>query len=316
MFSRRIPALPLRALMTAVLALSFAAAVAAPAQADDLPPGGTFVDDNRSVHEGYIEAIADDGITSGCGGSTYCPTDAVTRGEMAAFIRRARSLPASSTDWFNDDDGSRFEGDINALADAEITRGCGDGGGFCPGDALTRGEMAAFLRRALDLPASSTDHFGDDDSDVFQDDINALASAGITKGCNPPDNSRFCPDDRVTRGEMASFLGRALGLQPMDPPDRDPEDLSPREAISTWFPQRASNAIRVADCESSLNPRARNPSGYHGLFQIGNFHADRFERVTGVSFSEGRYVSYYNAQYAKFLHEGDGDSWKQWSCKP
>lgn len=316
MLSRSMTALPLRALLTLLLALALVPAIAAPAFAEALPPGGTFVDDDASVHEGYIEALADDGITKGCDETRYCPTVAVTRGQMAAFLSRALSLPASSTNWFDDDDGHIFEADANALADSEITRGCGNGSGFCPDDAMTRGEMAAFLRRALELPASSTDHFGDDDADVFQDDINALASSGITKGCNPPDNTRFCPDDTVTRAQMASFLGRALDLSPTPPPERDRRDTSVRDAIRTWFPQRAEQAIRVADCESSLNPRAVNPAGYHGLFQIGDFHAERFERVTGVSFGDGRYVAYYNAQYAKFLHEGDGDSWRQWSCKP
>ena len=41
-------------------------------------------------------------------------------------------------------------------------------------------------------------------------DYRDLADAGITKGCNPPANDRFCPDDRVTRGQMAAFLNRAF----------------------------------------------------------------------------------------------------------
>jgi hypothetical protein len=71
--------------------------------------------------------------------------------------------------------------------------------------------MAAFLRRAFDLPASSTDFFTDDNDSVFESDINALAASGITKGCNPPPSDRFCPDDRVAHGQMAAFLHRAMG---------------------------------------------------------------------------------------------------------
>jgi hypothetical protein len=37
--------------------------------------------------------------------------------------------------------------------------------------------------------------------------INAIAEAGITLGCEP---GRFCPDDGVTRGQMATFLIRAF----------------------------------------------------------------------------------------------------------
>ncbi|MPZ53263.1 MAG: hypothetical protein GEU79_11115 [Acidimicrobiia bacterium] len=46
------------------------------------------------------------------------------------------------------------------------------------------------------------------DEHLFHDDISWLADAGVTFGCNPPDNDRFCPDDGVTRGEMAAFMRR------------------------------------------------------------------------------------------------------------
>jgi hypothetical protein len=71
--------------------------------------------------------------------------------------------------------------------------------------------MAAFLVRALGLSAGAgSDRFTDDDGSVFENDIDRIAKAGITRGCNPPSNTRFCPDDRVTRGQMAAFLQRAL----------------------------------------------------------------------------------------------------------
>jgi hypothetical protein len=53
----------------------------------------------------------------------------------------------------------------------------------------------------------------DDDGSIFEADIAKLAAAGITRGCNPPVNDRFCPTDPVTRQQMAAFLHRAL-----DPP--------------------------------------------------------------------------------------------------
>jgi hypothetical protein len=70
--------------------------------------------------------------------------------------------------------------------------------------------MAAFLVRALDLVNSGQSQFIDDDGSVFESDIERLAAAGITYGCNPPSNTRFCPGDTVTRGQMAAFLRRAL----------------------------------------------------------------------------------------------------------
>ena len=46
---------------------------------------------------------------------------------------------------------------------------------------------------------------------IFERDIDCLATAGVTKGCNPPDNTRYCPTGYVTRGQMAAFLHRAPG---------------------------------------------------------------------------------------------------------
>lgn len=115
---------------------------------------------------------------------------------------------------FFDDDGSTHEGPIEAIAGAGITRGCGTDDLFCPDRAVTRGEMAAFLNRAFALPAADTDRFSDDDGTVFEADIEAIAELGITRGCDPPDNTRYCPADPVTRAEMAAFLDRALDLDP------------------------------------------------------------------------------------------------------
>lgn len=181
-----------------------------------LPPGGTFTDDDGSVHESDIEAISAADITRGCNppwNDEFCPTRAVSRGEMAAFLVRALDLEPGP-ERFVDDTFSVFQADINALAAAGITRGCNppDNDRFCPDRPVTRGEMAAFLTRAYGYEATTADRFGDDDGSVFESDIDALASSGVTKGCDPPANQNFCPDDLVTRQQMASFLTRAEDL--------------------------------------------------------------------------------------------------------
>ncbi len=72
--------------------------------------------------------------------------------------------------------------------------------------------MAAFLVRALGYTDDGGgDLFIDDDDSIFEGDIDRLGTAGVTKGCNPPSNTRFCPSANVTRGQMAAFLHRALG---------------------------------------------------------------------------------------------------------
>ncbi len=179
---------------------------------------GTFADDDTSVFEADIEWLVSAGITSGCNppeNTLFCPGDPVTRGQMAAFLHRA--LPgldnSGSVPDFGDTAGSVFEGDIDWLASTGVTKGCNPPSNdlYCPGDPVTRGAMAAFLVRALGLTASNSTDFVDDNTSVFEGDIEKLATAGITLGCNPPANDRFCPDDPVTRGAMAAFLRRALG---------------------------------------------------------------------------------------------------------
>jgi len=115
---------------------------------------------------------------------------------------------------FWDDDDSLFESDIEKLAGAGITTGCNPptNNRFCPNNHLTRGEMAAFLVRALGFTGTNGTNFLDDNTSIFEADIEKLSAAGITRGCNPPTNNRFCPNDSVTRAEMAAFLVRALGL--------------------------------------------------------------------------------------------------------
>jgi len=177
----------------------------------------TFTDDDESVFESDIEWMATNGITRGCNppaNDEFCPEDFVTRGQMAAFLVRALDLPAAPSAGFTDTVGTTFEKDIDKLAAAGITKGCNppDNDRFCPDDKVRREVMAAFLVRALKYTDDGGgDLFTDDDSSIFETDIDKLATAGVTKGCNPPANDEFCPTRNVTRGQMAAFLHRALG---------------------------------------------------------------------------------------------------------
>jgi len=178
---------------------------------------GRFNDDDGNVHEGNIEAIAGAGITLGCNppaNDEFCGSDTLTRGEAAAFLHRALNLPASSTDFFTDDDSSVFEGAINGIAAFGIAIGCNppDNDNYCPDDTVTRAQFASLLVRALSLTdGAGSDLFTDDNGNVHEGDIDRLATAGITLGCNPPTNDNFCPDDLVQRDQSASFFARAMG---------------------------------------------------------------------------------------------------------
>lgn len=103
----------------------------------------------------HIEQFAKLGITTGCGGTEFCPDRGVTRAEMAAFIIRAlkanQLTPATPT--FADVPASHPQfGYIEALVALNVTTGCGtDGQGrrlYCPDRGVTRAEMAVFIIRA------------------------------------------------------------------------------------------------------------------------------------------------------------------------
>jgi hypothetical protein len=112
-------------------------------------------------------------------------------------------------DAFSDIAFHPFRAQINALAAGDVVTGCG-GGAFCPDEPATRGQMARFLAAALGLDGGP-DAFADDDGHRYESHINALAGAGVVSGCSA---TRFCAGQRLTRGQMATFLTRAYRLQP------------------------------------------------------------------------------------------------------
>jgi hypothetical protein len=173
----------------------------------DVPADNVFVAD--------IAWLADAGITRGCNppvNDRFCPGDPTTRGQMATFLVQAFDLPSTGSAGFTDTADSVHAADVDALAASGVTAGCNPPANdrFCPDQIVTRGQMAAFLARALDLTDDGGGNdFVDDDGSVFEVDIAKLAASGVTRGCNPPANDRFCPDDPVTREQMAAFLHRA-----------------------------------------------------------------------------------------------------------
>lgn len=173
-----------------------------------LGAGGRFADVVGSVFEDDIAAIAAVGVTNGIRPGYFGAEEFLTRDQMAAFLVRALDLPASAVDAFADDDGTFFEDEINALAAAGITAGR-SATTFAPSERITRAEMAAMLVRALAIPGSGADAFDDDDGSFFEDEINALAAAGITNGVA---ERMFGPDQFIQRGPAATFISRAFGL--------------------------------------------------------------------------------------------------------
>jgi hypothetical protein len=140
--------------------------------------------------------------------SPTIPLNAITRGELARLMADSLDLPPATGDFYDDDSASQYEDDINRLAEAGVTLGCGETS-FCPEALVTRAELASFVARALGLPDATDDYFADDDGSPHESDINRLAEAEITVGCAP---TRYCPDDTVTREEPE--LSRIVGASP------------------------------------------------------------------------------------------------------
>jgi hypothetical protein len=114
----------------------------------DVPPGAYGYD--------FIEDFSKRGITSGCGASGYCPSNGVTRAEMAIFLLRAEhgssySPPAATGTMFADVPSNGFAASwIEQLAREGITVGC-DSKSFCPNMNVPRNQMAAFIVRTFHL---------------------------------------------------------------------------------------------------------------------------------------------------------------------
>lgn len=177
-----------------------------------------FVDDDGNFHEAAIEAIAGIGVSTGCNPTTdrYCPSRAVSRAEMAAFLLRAigdTTSPATSGTFPDVPVNAWYAPAVERVAELGITTGYTDGT-FRPAAAVSRAEMAVFLTRAFPGLADSIPAgvFADVAVDAwFAGAAEGLYGAGVTTGCSTAP-LRFCPQAAVARDAMASFLARSLGL--------------------------------------------------------------------------------------------------------
>ena len=117
-----------------------------PQQFQDVPPSHPFY--------GFIAELARRGITNGCTASSFCPSDPVSRDQMAAFLIRTLGNPDAYTNVparFGDVPAANpFYGFIDQMALREITKGC-SATSYCPSQPVTRAQMAAFLSRAFGL---------------------------------------------------------------------------------------------------------------------------------------------------------------------
>lgn len=111
----------------------------------------------------WVEELVRRNVTAGCGGSSYCPNNPVTRNQMAVFLVKTFQGPAyvpppCTTPPFNDVPCTNSNGSPNPFApwvklitDLGITAGCG-GGNYCPNLEVNRGQMSVFMTQTFSLP--------------------------------------------------------------------------------------------------------------------------------------------------------------------
>ena len=176
----------------------------------DVQPGNFFAD--------YINVLATWQVTLGCTATQYCPTDPVSRGQLAAFIIRSLygdNFTFTATPYFTDVPSTYpFFSYIQKLRDLGITQGCTPTT-FCPGDPVTRGQAAVLIIRGK-MASVFGDTFTYPQQQVFTDVppasmqfpfVQKLFELGITSGCTP---TLFCVNNTLTRQEMAVFIVRAF----------------------------------------------------------------------------------------------------------
>ena len=116
-------------------------------------------------------------MTTGCSATKFCPRGSVTREQMASFLARMFRLPTTATDFFTDDEtSSGAEANINRLAAAGITTGCGPTT-FCPKGLVSREQMASFIARAAELTVGAgRDYLDDKDASSHEPNIDRIAA--------------------------------------------------------------------------------------------------------------------------------------------
>jgi choice-of-anchor B domain-containing protein len=179
---------------------------------------------------------------------------------------------------FLDVDGAHpFHDFIVDIAKAGITAGCG-GGDYCPANAVTRAQMAIFLLKAKygadHVPPTETGTvFADVPAGSFAAAwIEELAALGVTGGCG---NGNYCPNDAVTRAQMAVFLLKTLLGSTYDPPIPTGvfEDVPALDPFAPWIEDLFARSI-TGGCNTApalYCPDSPNNRGQMAVFLVKTF---------------------------------------------
>ena len=178
----------------------------------------SFVDTFGTVYAEPIEELMKSGILEGseCAESYICPEEPIDRSTFAVWLTRIlgddEPLAVSVSRFADVKAGLWWAAHVERLAELGITVGCGgDPPRYCPDHSVTRGQLAIFLTRALNLPSVEPLGFVDIVGGAFQGEIDAAAAAGVVGEC-ADDPLRYCSGDSVTRGQAAMSLSAAYRI--------------------------------------------------------------------------------------------------------
>jgi hypothetical protein len=261
---------PSRTLLALLAVLTTVAIPATPASAE---PVNSFIDDDNSRFEPFIETAKESGLVAGCNppaNDRVCPHEPITRGNMAILMARALGM-SSQADHFNDDNGHPAEASIAALAEAGVLTGC-DKERACPDRHITRGEMAALITRAFKPNREANpDKYSDLDDSSFRQPLAALAAQGGLLACDQPTNKQLCPDATVRKDEAIFAVVSVMGLDPLVT-NRPETTLAPLgfgdsfDELSLWDGRGPSSRNRVRLTNGGYQDtalRVKIPKGSH-----------------------------------------------------
>ncbi|MEX0881251.1 MAG: S8 family serine peptidase [Thermoanaerobaculia bacterium] len=190
-----------------------------------------------------------------------------------AICTSPNSTMLISIDFFDTPPSHAFHDFVNTLSRNWLTNGCGEGN-FCPDAPVTRAQMAVFLLRAehgiIYTPPFCTGIFLDTPCPgPFTDWIEQLAAEGVTSGCG---NGNYCPDNAVTRAQMAVFLLRTLLGSGYVPPvvAQIFDDVPPGAFAYDWINDLSGRGV-TGGCSSSpllYCPGNSNTRGQMAVFIV------------------------------------------------
>jgi hypothetical protein len=222
--------------------------------------------DNDTLRVDYVRWGAIAQIDAGTTGAFYLDEFESVRQNYIGLHRVFNDVP----------DGHSFQRHILAIYNSGVTSGCGTST-YCPNSTTTRAQMAVFLLRSEEgdiysPPACVTPTFNDVPcSNPFAKWIEELAGRGITAGCG---GGNYCPNNPVTRAQMAVFLLKTAEGSGYSPPacvTPTFNDVPCSNPFAKWIEELASRGITAGCGGGNYCPNAPVTRGQMAVFLVKTF---------------------------------------------